>query len=98
MKDSVQELVDALCVMTTSILAGIINTCILILKLNAVTSDIFLTTLCLNKHNIIGDFNIKLNVMCATGLLLVFLYVVCRRADERESEDVCSIWNSLFSI
>ena len=45
MKDTVQELVvpNALYVMTTSILARIINTCILILKTKPVTSDIFLT-------------------------------------------------------
>ena len=45
MKDTVQELVvpNALYVMTTSILERIINTCILILKLKPVTSDIFLT-------------------------------------------------------
>ena len=43
MKDTVQELVDALCVMTTSILERITDTWILRLKLKPVTSDIFLT-------------------------------------------------------
>ncbi|KAI9532860.1 hypothetical protein NQZ68_028559 [Dissostichus eleginoides] len=42
-KDTVQELVDALYVMTTSILERITNTWILRLKLKPVTSEIFLT-------------------------------------------------------
>ena len=43
-KDTVQELVvpNALYAMTTSILERIIHTCILILKLKTVTSEIFL--------------------------------------------------------
>ena len=43
MKDTVQELVDALDVMTTSILERIRNTWILRLKLKPETSDMFLT-------------------------------------------------------
>ena len=43
MKDTVQELVDALDVMTTSILERIIDTWILRLKLKPGTSYIFLT-------------------------------------------------------
>ena len=43
MKDTVQELVDALYVMTTSILERTINTWILRLKLKPVTSEIFLS-------------------------------------------------------
>ena len=42
MKDTVQELVDALYVRTTSILERIMNTWILRLKLKPVTSDIFI--------------------------------------------------------
>ena len=47
-KDTVQELVDALYVMTTSILERIRNTWILRLKLKPVTSDIFLTSFMLS--------------------------------------------------
>ena len=43
MKDTVQELVDSLDVMTTSILERITDTWILRLKLKPVTRDIFLT-------------------------------------------------------